>query len=347
MKKLLLFFAMMCALLVNAQEEQMPKGSLMNNPVPDINWPYSQQYLIDDGQNLDQWYNDGWMVSRNTAEINNYQANTTYLLLSETIQLPVLEDGHAINLVFNESFELESYHDIGEVLVSTDNGKSFECLASRSGKGALRNTYVNLNAYSGRDIMIAFRLKTDQSHNFDGWQISNVVIRYDKLTSYSQMVEASPILKSTSSTFKSTSTSEFVGLDANNFPNTVFAQAKIKDVNGNAILGLGNDDFTISERVDCSSELGDYDPVSKKAPFMVYPPADTSVSKPVDIVFLMDNSGSMSDEQNAVKDNVTRFVDSLESKGFDYSFAICKFGQGAGSGQPVLVPGTSGDWFNN
>jgi pimeloyl-ACP methyl ester carboxylesterase/Mg-chelatase subunit ChlD len=71
--------------------------------------------------------------------------------------------------------------------------------------------------------------------------------------------------------------------------------------------------------------------------FNVIPPesGDTN-QRPVDIIFLMDNSGSMSAEQNAVRQNVEAFVDELRNRGVDCQLGLCRFGASQNSGNPII-----------
>ncbi len=71
--------------------------------------------------------------------------------------------------------------------------------------------------------------------------------------------------------------------------------------------------------------------------FQVTPPQFGSGSRLTDIVFLMDNSGSMGDDQAAVRNNVLQFVDNLSASGVNYALGLCRFGMYAGGGNPVFV----------
>lgn len=62
-------------------------------------------------------------------------------------------------------------------------------------------------------------------------------------------------------------------------------------------------------------------------------------STPVDVVFVMDNSGSMGDEQAAVAANVRAFVDGLTTRGADVALGLTRFGQNADNGAPVVEDG--------
>jgi len=70
--------------------------------------------------------------------------------------------------------------------------------------------------------------------------------------------------------------------------------------------------------------------------FQVVPPSQGGGVKVVDIAFLMDNSGSMDNEQAAVAANVDAFVDALDDQGFDYALGLCRFGAGDDNGFPIL-----------
>ncbi|MBU0984928.1 MAG: T9SS type A sorting domain-containing protein [candidate division Zixibacteria bacterium] len=69
--------------------------------------------------------------------------------------------------------------------------------------------------------------------------------------------------------------------------------------------------------------------------FAVVPP-DTQCVRPADIVFLIDNSGSMGGEIAAVRNNAIAFGDSLAALGIDYRFGAVRFGQSASSGSPLF-----------
>ena len=58
-------------------------------------------------------------------------------------------------------------------------------------------------------------------------------------------------------------------------------------------------------------------------------------SKPLDIVFISDNTGSMDDSIAGVKDSVSAFVTSLEASGIDARFGLVTFGDSAVHPTPV------------
>lgn len=70
--------------------------------------------------------------------------------------------------------------------------------------------------------------------------------------------------------------------------------------------------------------------------FSVSPPGEGAGSRLTDIIFIMDNSGSMGDEQAAVSNNVINFVNSLANSGVDYALGLCRYGSSASSGSPIV-----------
>ncbi len=70
--------------------------------------------------------------------------------------------------------------------------------------------------------------------------------------------------------------------------------------------------------------------------FAVTPPNENQGVRLVDVVFIMDNSGSMSDDQLAVRNNVYGFVDKLTQAGINFAFGLTRYGQGASSGGPLV-----------
>lgn len=67
--------------------------------------------------------------------------------------------------------------------------------------------------------------------------------------------------------------------------------------------------------------------------FEVLPPNSGGGIRLADIVFIMDNSGSMSNEQDSVRVNVTNFVNNLQATGIDFALGLCRYGE---SGDPII-----------
>lgn len=113
-------------------------------------------------------------------------------------------------------------------------------------------------------------------------------------------------------------------LDSNNFP-FIFTTVAI-DTGGQPVGKLTAANFTATE-----------DGVLQTDFFQVTQPDQGGGVRLADFVFLIDNSGSMIEEQQAVKDNLKAFVDSLVARKIDFRLGAVRFGQAANSGGPILM----------
>ena len=114
-----------------------------------------------------------------------------------------------------------------------------------------------------------------------------------------------------------------VSLDHQNFPFIYLSVAVERDGVGLQTLRSGSFDVT-----ENATPQTDY--------FEVTPPDTGGGVRTADIVFLMDNSGSMSAEQSAVAAHVEAFVDELEARGIDYRLGLCRFGAWEDNGNPII-----------
>ncbi len=68
----------------------------------------------------------------------------------------------------------------------------------------------------------------------------------------------------------------------------------------------------------------------------------------VDLVVLMDNSGSLGDEQEGLKNNIQNLIDELEDENVDLALGLTRFGAAASSGNPIVGSlTTDSDYFIN
>lgn len=102
----------------------------------------------------------------------------------------------------------------------------------------------------------------------------------------------------------------------------VTVNIEVEDQQGNPLLGLTEDDFLLFEENISVTE------------FEVNPPSEGG-SRLADIVFLIDNSGSMAAEQEDVRNNIINFVGLLGENEVDFALGLVRFG-GENGGQPIL-----------
>jgi hypothetical protein len=139
---------------------------------PGIGSPYTHQNEI--GTNLGGSYADNFYG---------------YFVLPE-ITLP---SSNQLILRFWHYYDIEEYYDGGRVIISTDDGQTWEELIPENGYPGIsdaldKNSVYNgdsgyweiaefsLNNYYGEDVLIAFEFASDASINYDGWYIDDILI---------------------------------------------------------------------------------------------------------------------------------------------------------------------------
>ena len=119
-----------------------------------------------------------------------------------------------------------------------------------------------------------------------------------------------------------------VSISTQNFP-FIFLNVTVEQ--GDSIVtNLTEDNFTV-----CENGVGQTD-------FYEVIPPNTGVdsilpeNRLVDIVFIVDNSGSLDDEQAAIENNFFNFIDDLETSGLNFNLGLVRYGQDAFRGNPIL-----------
>jgi VWFA-related protein len=286
---------------------------------------------------------DGEQGSRRfagTALSGNYANGTESRLVSPPVALPTGRESSRIVLRVWEWFEIESGHDSGVVEVSTDGGETWEALSYRSGKSGWRDHQVDLTRFGGETIQLRFRLDSDQREAFAGWYLDGLEIGVDpegfgpegggpqggvggalgRVDLEGRQAQAEPKQQGLSAEITSLNTSEFPNL---------FLNVEVTE-DGSPAESLSASDFEVFENGSLQTEL-----------FDVTPPEEGGNVRRADFVFLMDNSGSMADEQNAVRNNVFNFTQQLEASGIDFGLGLVRFGQSGNGGNPILEDGGS------
>ncbi len=130
-------------------------------------------------------------------------------------------------------------------------------------------------------------------------------------------------IKVKSSTYADELSTKVISLDARQFPNIY--------------MNIQVDTFAVSHNTLTEKDIEVYENgVLQTEGFKVIPPGQGNNTRLTDIVFMMDNSGSMADEQAQIKANVSNFVSSLSNKGIDYALGLCRYGSNDNSGNPII-----------
>jgi hypothetical protein len=128
------------------------------------------------------------------------------------------------------------------------------------------------------------------------------------------------------------------GINYQNFP--FIYMNVLADTFGTSIQTLTEDNFQVYENG-----------VLQQLHFNVTSPGEGGGSRLTDIVFIMDNSGSLANERNAVSQNVINFVNDLSASGVDYALGLCRYGVSGNSGYPIIeengILTTDANYFKN
>jgi len=323
MKKIILLLAIY-PLYLFAQDndsERLPKGQLngifQSDPGADAgNWQFSGPWKKEQFSGTED-------LCAGIGFSGFYAPGIDSRLVSPVIELPGINafNREKIVLAFDEFFSLESSYDEGTVEVSRDGGATWDILDFRSGtsENRWRRSTLYLDIYAGESVQIAFRLKSDENFSGEGWFVKNVEIKKATYTlSPSRDFLQMEMLKSGQAGFTGTMNS----LNSQNFPYIYMNILLTEDDQG--VSNLLKSDFEIYENETFVTN------------YNVIPPNGTSGSKLIDIIFLVDNSGSFDKYQNAARNNMESFVNQLATSGNDFALGLCRFGQSSLGGDPIL-----------
>lgn len=329
-------------------EEPPTKGQVTENQVVAIPNAYKTISTVLNARPSDKgWSNVNWQTQDTGSGIlfstGKYRNGATYQLESPDVNLPLLRDpSERYNLYLQEWYELEAYYDQGEVQVSTDAGRTWETVSVRSGRSKVRTTTINMTAYAGKTARFRLWMEADQSNTYAGWNVSQLSIKHETLLRGVES-KAKPG-KTRSSVARTTAglNGTLTNLDAQRFPRFIFGNVNVLD-GSQPVDSLDESNFFVKEFVRDRNDTTKVDTlaVPKDQFFKVFAPNSVdSIQRPVDIVFLMDNSGSMREEKDSITANVASFAQALENAQFDYRIGICHFPR-AGSSTGDIV------FFNN
>jgi len=248
----------------------------------------------------------GGYNSVNCAATNlegNYPNNANEWLISASIFLPEISNPLGeYKLSLWQWFAIESGYDNGYVKISIDQGINWDVIHSISGSSGWAETTIDITSYQGQNIQLAFHFTSDGSITHEGWYFDNLRIEYEEPEYL---------------------TATITNLNSQNFP-FIYLNVAV-DTNGVGISTLDQSNFSVTEN---EIPQTDY--------YEVFPPDTASGVRRADIIFIMDNSGSMDEEQNAIENNVIDFVDNLSTSGVDFALGLCRYGQDEISGNPII-----------
>ncbi len=301
-------------------QQQIPKGKFLEKPIFDFNQineiKLKASVTTDDILFIEDFEGDisSWTTkelgigtpetgphsgynSSKAAGINltsAYSNNEDAWLISETISLPEVNPGDKLELRVHEWFEMESEYDNGLIRISTDGGETWSTVSKSSGVSDWRLTTVNLNPFQGKEIIIGFNFTSDGSINADGWFIDNVEIAASKASAVAAL------------------NTNISSINSQNFP-YIYLNVTV-DTGGVGVADLSESDFEVTEN-----------DVTQTDNFQVIPPETSEGSRRSDIIFVVDDTGSMGDEITSVRENIIAFADSLTASSIDFSLGLVTY----------------------
>lgn len=294
-----------------------PKGEFTDAYTPpSLYQKISSIYTSDTGTMSNDWKSTSFSQQKTKKGkslygTGTYAANAQLSTTSPSILLPSVGKNERLILQLTQSYEVENNYDFISVWV-LENGTETE-VYRRSGKTNEVDDHINLTAYAGKRIELSFRLMADDSYEGTGWSIVKIDL-YNATKSQTQTKGSASTKTRPTLRGGGNHSLDILSVNTETFPNAIFIEFTVKDGNGNFVDSLTLDDFTVTDdyspRIGCTKLLK----------------VSEGMKEAVDIVFLVDNSGSMSDDIAKIQNAITAFLPQLEGK-CDARVGLLRFGQ--------------------
>lgn len=318
-----------------AQADDMPaKGQIRKMSTADASKLFSPVtvYGTTASEMFAKWKNTGWTLNADASAVGTgaYSSNAKYSLISKNIKLPKISENEGLTLDITETFSLESDYDFGTIEISTDGGKTWSRIIRISGQTEERTNSLNISKYAGESVQIKLSLTTDGSFESTGWDVKAIDINKGSVIPVAVKASTSR-LKSSGAPVKNIN---ITSIHDANFPDAVFIDFEYTE---DGAFGTGMDDDLLEVTENGVSQ-------SDRSCYKLWKGTETLL--PLDVVFLVDNSGSMEDEQDSIINSITNVVNNLVGKRV-CRFAYIRFGAGASNGYPIQVQNSKGLKFES
>ncbi|MDA3882418.1 MAG: T9SS type A sorting domain-containing protein [Bacteroidales bacterium] len=313
-----------CSISAFSQDDVTPKG-LFPQVTTLSATELSDTDIIYEAQASDiaaSWSLQGWSLQADKRVVSTgaYAANATVSMQSAAITVPDISSGEEVILYITEAFSIENEYDAGSIQISDDGGNSWKRVITIDGQTDMRTNSINVSRYAGKSIIVKLTLTSDASIESSGWDVRKILLQKGTLVS-----NPSSLKTGSQSLLKAGGPNPAINVlavhDAN-FPDAVFVDFEYTED------GVFIDDLT-KGMLDISENGID----QADGCFKLW---RESQNRPLDIVFMIDNSGSMDDEQAAVIANIDALTAELDSLSFDTQYAYMRFGQSANGGYPQI-----------
>lgn len=313
---MVMLFSMHTAFAQYNQNDKYAKGKFEKVLIKQSNFTTKTTIYQADAKKLaSEWNGSGFSLITKKGNTNystgKYAANANIVVFGPSITLPVVSGKERIILQLDEQFKTETEYDYISVWASTDGGKTGTWVYRKSGKsGGAVTDYADLTHLAGKTVQLSLQFSADGTEQSDGWDISSISLyTAEKAVTSGSSSFLKSMLKSGGDT-----TLQIISINSDNFPDTLYIKFTVTDADSNFVDNLTFNDLKIfddyEERSSCLY-------LQKKIEVM---------SPPLDIVFLVDNSGSMSDNQAKVEANIHSLLDTMAGR-YDVQLGLFRFGQ--------------------
>ncbi len=281
------------------------KGLYLSTGIYNANYAVGNVAL--DALNDTNWQLDGFKVSTTNGvrvlSTGAYDVNSHLTATSAYVSLPEAKDGERIILIVESSLHSESYFDNASVGIVAQDGEYVEKRSISGVTDGTERMLIELTRYAGTDIKIKLGFESDSTNNGSGWSISAVkVCKAHKVRS---------MLKTGSATDKYNI--KILNVNTENYPDAIYVEFTVMNDSGRFVEGLTLSDFNLKDnsrtKYGCNRLVQNLD----------------EVTFPIDVVFLVDNSGSMASPQNKIRQAIPMFLKNLKNFG-DVRVALMRFG---------------------
>ncbi len=238
-----------------------------------------------------------------TGDFLSYPNDANDRITSSEITLPRLPHKYnQILLTIDETYQLESDYDYGNIEISSDQGRHWQVLDTRTGSSVSQiKSIIDLTWFAGNTIQLGFRISSNSTHSFAGWSVGRCDLYQTN----------QPIINSVDET-DNLSTS-MVNINSQCFP-VIFSNVSVT-FDSSQVNGLAASAFHVTENNIPQTDL-----------FSVVPPDSNNGNRLADIVFVLDVTGSMGEEIESVRRNMESFVSTLISSEVNCNIGFVVFG---------------------
>ncbi len=300
------------------QTDVLPKGKYESIYIPEQNFQVGTMiYNADANKIASDFSSSGYALQTKSGATSfssgRYDALPAYSLTSPAISLPQASDGEKLVLQLDQAFETEFQYDFVQVSVSEDGNSAAKLIYNNSGKTKRVDDYADLTAYAGKTVRLHFTINADATDAGKGWDIYNISVFK---TGQTQAALKSSLRSANASRVARI---EMLNVKSDNFPDEITAEFKAFDAAGNFVPGLDLSDFLLFDNnlnnLSCLKLVPD------------------GIKQPVDVVFLVDNSGSMRTAMDKVNQNIEFLVTQL-NQDFDLRVGLFRWGIDGGGNPP-------------